>query len=85
MCALCTQTHKEMLPILSVLPDSSFSSHHAESSGELNKAKSTIAKQSSEIASLTSEISRNQVQLSAQLKTLQGEKEANNELKLKVI
>jgi len=64
--------------------DSSFSSHHAESNGELNKAKSTIAKQSSEIASLTSEISRNQVQLSAQLKTLQGEKEANNELKLKV-
>ena len=53
--------------------------------GELSVAKTTIVKQNTEIASLTKEINKNQMQISAQLKTLQGEKEANQELKLKVM
>ena len=51
---------------------------------QLNKAKSTIAKQNSEITSLKNEISINQLQIQQNLQLLQGEKDANAELMQKV-
>jgi len=80
---LKAQQHKQQLQQQQQLVEQ-LSKDHTETLSQLNKTKSTIAKQTVEISSLKTQIKQNQIQIKQNLQSLQGEKETNIELKEKL-